>query len=69
MNCGAVFSHSENAFVFQVGKFVDIKNKIIPFFNALSILPHLQCPLFPSHALCPCSIPIPLGLGKVPAVG
>ena len=37
MDCGAVYSHSENAFVFQVGKFVDINNKIIPFFKAHSI--------------------------------
>ena len=37
MNCGAVYSHSENAFVFKVGKFVDINNKIIPFFKAYSI--------------------------------
>nr|WVH38211.1 LAGLIDADG endonuclease [Trametes cingulata] len=36
-NCGAVYYHSENAFVFKVGKFVDINNKIIPFFKAHSI--------------------------------
>ena len=37
LNCGNVYSHSENAFVFKVGKFVDINNKIIPFFKAYSI--------------------------------
>ena len=37
LNCGAVFSHSENAFVFKVGKFLDINNKLIPFFKAYSI--------------------------------
>ena len=37
MNCGAVYSHSENAFVFKVGKFVDINTKIIPIFKAHSI--------------------------------
>ena len=37
MNCGSVYSHSENAFVFTVGKFLDIKNKIIPIFKAHSI--------------------------------
>lgn len=37
MNCGAVYSHSENAFVFKVGKFVDINKKIIPIFKAYSI--------------------------------
>ena len=39
MNCGAVYSHSKNAFMFQVGKFVDIKTKVIPFFKAHLILP------------------------------
>ena len=34
LNCGAVYSHSENAFVFKVGKFLDINNKIIPIFKA-----------------------------------
>jgi hypothetical protein len=38
MNCGAVYSHSENAFVYQVTKFEDINNKLIPFFKAHSIL-------------------------------
>ena len=37
LNCGNVYYHSENAFVFKVGKFVDINNKIIPFFKAYSI--------------------------------
>lgn len=37
MNCGAVNYHSENAFVFKVGKFVDINNKMIPFFKSYSI--------------------------------
>lgn len=37
MNCGAVYSHSENAFVFKVGKFVDINKNFIPFFKAYSI--------------------------------
>ena len=37
MNCGAVYSHSKNAFVFKVGKFVDINNKIIPFFKSYPI--------------------------------
>ena len=37
MNCGQVVSHSENAKVFKVGKFVDINNKIIPLFKALPI--------------------------------
>lgn len=37
MNCGAVYSHSENAFVFKVGKFADIHKKIIPIFKAHSI--------------------------------
>lgn len=32
MNCGAVYSHSENAFVFKVGKFVDINKKNYSFF-------------------------------------
>jgi hypothetical protein len=32
MNCGAVKSHSENAFVFKVGKFSDVYKKVIPFF-------------------------------------
>lgn len=40
MNCGAVYYHSENAFVFKVGKFVEISppigqgKNIIPFFKA-----------------------------------
>ena len=34
LNCGAVYSHSKNAFVFKVGKFIDINNKIIPIFKA-----------------------------------
>lgn len=33
MNCGTVYYHSENAFVFTVGKLVDINNKIIPIFK------------------------------------
>ena len=33
MKCGSVYSHSENAFVFQVTKFADIQNKIIPIFK------------------------------------
>ena len=33
MNCGGIYSHSENAFVFQVTKFADIQNKIIPIFK------------------------------------
>jgi hypothetical protein len=37
LNCGAVYSHSKNAFVFKVGKFVDINNKIIPIFKSHSI--------------------------------
>ena len=37
MNCGSVYSHSESAFVFKVGKFADINNKIIPIFKAYSI--------------------------------
>ena len=37
MNCGKVYSKSVNAFDFKVGKFVDINNKIIPFFKAHSI--------------------------------
>jgi len=37
LNCGAVYSHSENAFVFTVGKLVDINNKIIPIFKAYQI--------------------------------
>jgi hypothetical protein len=37
LNCGSVNSHSENAFVFKVGKFSDINNIIIPFFKAQSI--------------------------------
>jgi len=37
MNCGAVYTHSENAFVFKVGKYLDRNNKIIPFFKAHSI--------------------------------
>ena len=37
LNCGAVYFHSENAFVFKVSKFVDINNKIIPIFKAYSI--------------------------------
>lgn len=34
LNCGNVYSHSENASVFKVGKFSDINNQIIPFFKA-----------------------------------
>ena len=37
MKCGQVISHSENAKVFIVGKFLYINNKIIPFFKAHSI--------------------------------
>ena len=37
LNCGAVYFHSENAFVFKVSKFVDINNKMIPFFKDYSI--------------------------------
>ena len=37
MKCGSVYSHSENAPVFKVGKFVDINNLIIPIFKAHSI--------------------------------
>jgi hypothetical protein len=37
MNCGAIYSHSESSVVFKVGKFVDIFNKIIPFFKTYSI--------------------------------
>ena len=37
LNCGNVYYHSENAFVFKVGKFVDINNKIIPFFKSYPI--------------------------------
>ena len=37
MKCGSVYSHSENAFDFKVGKFVDINNFIIPIFKAHSI--------------------------------
>lgn len=37
LNCGAVYSHSEKAFEFKVGKFLEIKNKIIPIFKAHSI--------------------------------
>ena len=37
LNCGKVYYHSEKAFVFKVGKFLDINNKIIPFFKAHSI--------------------------------
>ena len=37
MKCGSVYSHSENASVFKVGKFVDINNKIIPFFKSYHI--------------------------------
>ena len=37
LNCGKVYSKSVNAFDFKVGKFVDINNKIIPFFKAHSI--------------------------------
>ena len=37
LNCGAIYSHSENAFVFTVGKFLDLNNKIIPFFKEHSI--------------------------------
>ena len=38
MKCGSVYSHSENAPVFKVGKFVDINNLIIPIFKAHSIM-------------------------------
>lgn len=38
LNCGAVYSHSENAFEFKVGKFADINNIIIPIFKAHSIM-------------------------------
>ena len=34
VKCGSVYSHSENALVFKVGKFVDINNFIIPIFKA-----------------------------------
>ena len=37
LNCGAVYSHGENAFVFKVGKFLDVNKKIIPIFKAHSI--------------------------------
>ena len=37
LNCGAVYFHSENAFVFKVGKFLDVNKKIIPIFKAHSI--------------------------------
>jgi hypothetical protein len=33
LNCGAVYSHGENASIFKVSKFEDINNKIIPIFN------------------------------------
>jgi len=29
MNCGAVYSQSDNAFVFKVGKFLDINEKLV----------------------------------------
>lgn len=38
VKCGSVYSHSENALVFKVGKFVDINNFIIPIFKAHPIL-------------------------------
>ena len=38
MNCGTVYSHSENASVFKMAKFDDITKKIIPFFNQYPIL-------------------------------
>jgi len=34
LNCGAVYSHSENAFVFNVTKFADIIKIIIPMFKS-----------------------------------
>lgn len=34
MNCGAVYSHSENASIFKVSKIEDINKKIIPIFKA-----------------------------------
>lgn len=33
MNCGAVYSHSENAFVFKVTSLTDINKIIIPIFK------------------------------------
>ena len=33
MNCGAVYSHGENAFDFTVSNFADNKNIIIPMFK------------------------------------
>lgn len=45
MNCGAVYSQSKNAFVFQVGrpKFVDI-NKLFPFLKPIQFsLPLTMC--------------------------
>ena len=33
LNCGSVYFHSENAFVFTVSKFADIIKKIIPMFK------------------------------------
>lgn len=33
MNCGAVYSHTENAFDFTVSKFADIIKIIIPMFK------------------------------------
>jgi hypothetical protein len=33
LNCGAVYSHSENAFVFNVTNFADIIKIIIPIFK------------------------------------
>jgi hypothetical protein len=36
MNCGAVYSHGENAFYFTVSNFADNKNIIIPMFKNLS---------------------------------
>jgi len=37
LKCESVYSYSENALVFKVGKFIDIKNIIIPTFKACSI--------------------------------
>jgi hypothetical protein len=37
MNCGAVYSHGENAFDFTVSKFADNQNIIIPMFKTYPI--------------------------------
>lgn len=37
LNCGSVYSHGENASIFKVSKFENIKNKIIPIFKAYPI--------------------------------